>query len=54
MFIQSFRVKTVGFQDVADFSEGDEDLALIDIINDATKEVSENDFIQVELNKNLF
>ena len=43
--IRSIKVQKIRFEDVAQFSEADPDLDLIDIINDATKELSVNNFI---------
>ena len=43
--IRSVKVQKVGLDDLAQFSEGKPDLDLIDIINDAVKEKTEQNFI---------
>ena len=45
MFIKSLLVRSINFDDIAKFSNDEPDMDLVDIINDVTKEVNENDFL---------
>ena len=42
---KSLRFQKIRFDDLAEFSDSDQDMDLLDIINDAAKEKLEDDFI---------
>ena len=45
MFIKAFSVKPIKFSDIAEFSDEEEELTLVDVVNDVTREKNENDFL---------